>query len=536
VRVRTALVLRLLLVGLVLATSAGLEARQDANDLPARYAQALKKLGSDEYAEREAATAEIGGLPADAIPLVESTLSRPDLDPELRTRLGRAIVALRERRKLDSAAKKTAQYREWSRKTTREAYDAVGRKDAKWDDEARAALDLMSVIWSDRRSTELSDRQRAWALTRELVGIGCDDPLILTSHAQMYDNFYKKEVQRSIPLHVAAARAMKEFGGAYAPMQQALALAHAVAIRPRVTGGLSEDDRKETQAWLDLAQDRYLAASKAPDTPEDALYAGGKLLVRAWTGMGNDRKVGFDKISDALAQARPASTLPLLIKGGVYVDYAWDARGHAYADKVTDDGWKKMGERLREAEAALKEAWEKQPDDPRAPTIMINVELGQGKGRSVMETWFARAMASDPDNIDACRHKMYYLEPKWYGNAEEMLKFGRELLAGGRWDARLPFLLVEAHETLAGYEKDHEAYFRDESVWRDLKTVYEGYLPRHPEMNADRSRYAKLACWCGQYGEAKKQFDLLGDRVSVGVFAGKAELLKLKAEAAEKGR
>jgi len=526
----------LLLAGLLLAAAGPGDACQEARDLPTRFAEALKKLGSDDFEEREAATAEISGLPVDAIPLVESTLSQPTLDPELRTRLDRAIVKLREKKRLASASARTAQDREWSKRTTRDAYETAGRKDPRWDEKARETLDLMSVIWSDRRSTDRDERERAYALTQELTALGCDDPLILTAHAQMHDNFYTKDLQRSIPLHVAAARSMKEKGGKYAALQQALVFAHAALKRPRVTGGLSEDDRKETQEWLDLAQERFAAAAKEADVPEEALLSCGKLLVRAWTVFGNDRKVGFERVSGALGQARPASTLPLLLKGRVYVDYAWDARGNGFANTVSPEKAKLMEDRLAEAETALLQAWEKRPDDPMVATLMIDVELGQGKGREVMETWYRRAMAADPDNVAACRAKMYYLEPKWYGDAKEMLDFGRQLLAGGNWEARLPILLVDAHVKLAGYEQDRGAYYRDDAVWRDVQAVYAGYLGKHPDSDFDRSRFAKLACWCGKYDEARKQFNQLGDRVVVAAFTSRAQLTQLKAQAEEKGR
>ena len=117
-----------------------------------------------------------------------------------------------------------------------------------------------------------------------------------------------------------------------------------------------------------------------------------------------------------------------------------------------------------------------------------------------------------------------------------MLAFGRELLAGANWEARLPFHLVDAHHALATYEDDKKAYYKkDEVVWKDIKSVYEGCLKERPELASDRTWYAKLACWCGHYKEAKEQFDLLGDKVVLSVFADRAEFEQLKAEAAEKG-
>jgi hypothetical protein len=168
---------------------------------------------------------------------------------------------------------------------------------------------------------------------------------------------------------------------------------------------------------------------------------------------------------------------------------------------------------------------------------MIGVELGQGKGRGVMETWFKRAMEANPDNLDACKKKMYYLEPKWHGSPEDMVGFGRQLLAGGNWEALLPYELIEAHVTLAGYrEKDEEEYYKNPEVWKDVKAVYDACLKIHPDSARDRTWFAKLACWCGQYAESSRQFELLGGKADPSVFTDRAEMDKVKAEAAAKGR
>jgi uncharacterized protein YqfA (UPF0365 family) len=60
---------------------------------------------------------------------------------------------------------------------------------------------------------------------------------------------------------------------------------------------------------------------------------------------------------------------------------------------------------------------------------MLTVCLGLAPERAEMELWFDRAMAADPNNRDACKAKLYNLEPKWHGSAEEMVKFGREWAA-----------------------------------------------------------------------------------------------------------
>jgi hypothetical protein len=148
-----------------------------------------------------------------------------------------------------------------------------------------------------------------------------------------------------------------------------------------------------------------------------------------------------------------------------------------------------------------------------------------------METWYRRAIEADPDNLDAVKRKLYYLSPQWYGSAEEQLAFGRDLVQGGNWEARLPFQLIDVHAKLARASNNAGKYYKDPLVWADIKSVYEPYLARKPDAAHDRSWYAKLACWSDQLEVARAQFDTLGDKVDVSVFASREEMERLKAAA-----
>jgi tetratricopeptide (TPR) repeat protein len=104
-----------------------------------------------------------------------------------------------------------------------------------------------------------------------------------------------------------------------------------------------------------------------------------------------------------------------LVKGDFYISYAWKARGTGYAYTVTEEAAKLFEARLALAEKALEKAWSIDPTIDTIPLRMMTVELGQGKGRERMELWFKRVMQLNPNCYQACSHKLYYLEPKWYG-------------------------------------------------------------------------------------------------------------------------
>jgi hypothetical protein len=521
---------------LIIGASGLSPAQEPPSNTASRYEQALRKIESDEFDERQVGSAELAGLPSEAIALVRATLKKADLELEVRTRLESALPKLRRKARKEELARNKAAFQTWTLKTTLEAYEAVGLKDPKWDAQAREALRLISLIWSEPKTKQLNPALRAYRLCEEAAQAGCDDPLVMYVRAWTYDSAVRKDYMEALRLQLHAARLMKEKGQKYPPIRQAFSFVRAAEFFARLRQETPENDHKAIQDLLDLALVRFGEAAREVDVPDSILLECGNVVAVAWKYLDKDRKVGIDKVDEVFSEARPGGTLPLLFKGSSYFSYAWDARGNGWANTVTTEGWKLMKERLAIAEAALTKAWENKPDDPEAPTLMLGVELGQGRGMGVMETWFKRAMEADPDNLEACRKKMYYLEPKWHGSPEHMVAFGRSLLAGGNWDARLPFQLIDAHLTLAGYGKDRASYYKSDDVWKDVKAVYDGYLGGHPDAVRERSWFAKLACWCGHFDEARKQFQELGDQAAVSAFASQAEMDALRAEAAEKGR
>ena len=71
-----------------------------------RFATILKKLGSDEYADREAASTELAALPVEAFTLVQAELKKAGLDAEVRTRLEASVAAFKSKARRGAATRK----------------------------------------------------------------------------------------------------------------------------------------------------------------------------------------------------------------------------------------------------------------------------------------------------------------------------------------------------------------------------------------------------------------------------------------------
>jgi hypothetical protein len=479
--------------------------------------------------DREAAEAAISISNGDVIGHLESATTLADLSDDGKAWLKQVID--RQRPYREHRQREIVQIQadtEWNMRTALAAYDTAGRKDARWDALAREAI--QTFVTPGKGGTP-----ETAALLARTVAAGCDDPFILyldaesgqlskTMDAATQEQIFRQAVDGFETSDYPADRKL------FAVVRYMLLVKNGdnsstgtKVVRPplmpeavETLGRLGEEAQKKL--WPQVTAE--------PGLPEYFLVDLANLLMEAIVSDDPDRKVAFDAVFPGLQAALPDSPTPLVFEGTFYINYAWDARGYGYADTVTADGAAKMKERLDLASDALVKAWNMAPDRPEAATQMITVELGQGKGRDVMEMWFARAMSANPNNKAACEAKLYYLLPKWYGSADDAIQFGHECLAGRNWGADLPFILVEAQEDLSRYPDATKRlnYLHSTAVWADIKSVYQPITLARPDEPVLASRYAYYACIAKQWKLAAKLFDRLGDKVVAQQFGGAAAL------------
>jgi hypothetical protein len=421
------------------------------------------------------------------------------------------------------------------------AYEKVGRHNPAWDATARELIEAFTYIPGQREAY----RRRIEKLTAEreaLEKAKCDDPFILYLMARAHGQEAGVDMTALAKDLKAAADALE--ASTYPAERKCWAHARYAeqVLRAQLWAQL-HDWKKELGHEVDLAIAEWPDTVRGKGMTDPMLYELAQVLEYDWTmvkgtrpGVYGDRGELCDKLLPAWQQAMPKATGPLVFKGAIYTKYAWDARGSGVANTVTQEGWKAMQERLTVAQEALEKAYAMDPADPRAAEEMLGVELGQGEGRDRMELWWKRAMDANPDDYAACSSKLYYLEPKWYGSAADMIQFGRECLRGGNWEGRIPFILVSAHWNLSQYAPDRDGYFAQPEVWEDLRSVYEPYLKRYPGAVWDRSYYAYYATLSNHWDVARQQFEILGDNPELKPFGTKAAYEYLRERAKNGGK
>jgi tetratricopeptide (TPR) repeat protein len=406
----------------------------------------------------------------------------------------------------------------WAEKTLSAPFEKIGKKNPRWDAAARKALDLACRCFGQQTDPVVTDDE-VFKAVKVALDAGCDDPIILylyavTSTGRNLPDYNEQDIRNT-----AAAIALES--SKYPPIRRAVMLIVAGRIK---SYGVSPELRKEAARMFDAALALLAESIESDDiNPSSRRIWQTALNVMieclAMPSMLGDRKSAFDKVEASLAKVPAAKPISLVVRGKFLIESAWDARGVGSGNTVTEDGWRKFGERLEEARNTLKAAWELDPTDPEAATRMIIVEMGLGHGdRESMESWFLQAMEADGNNLTACENKLLWLEPKWHGTAEEMLEFGRECRQTRNWRSGIAFLLSDVHTRLADYlpREDQVKYYQKPEVWSELQSLYLEYLKEFPNDFVIKSEYAGFCYLCSQYDEAHAQFEKLGENLAPG--------------------
>lgn len=435
-----------------------------------------------------------------------------------------------------------AQRLKWETNTTLGEYNRIGKKDPRWDNMARDVLTQTAHVLA-----AASDIQAGVEATRipyqRVLEAGCDDPLVLYNALRV--ECYPADIN---PLELAkrytdVAQLLEKSD--ISPIRKCLAATRAaqklskawqgdglvpVEVKANIAGYLSCSRTHFLEVLSDPAAERNSVYSLAVVLFNDAAREcpGGRAQVfepfAALFSAGN-RKSGGD-------EAREST-----VEGIFWTHYAWDARSSGWANEVAEDGERLFQERLQKAADALEKAWAKDPADPEAALEMISVEMGQGQGRERLEKWFRRAMDADPDSSMACARKMLYLTPRWHGNLEDVLEFGKQCLATADWGSVVPFTLLGGLDLVAETESSPEEFWRDPAIWRELENLFSVSEAACPDSTCLKSSHALYAFRAGKWAIANELFTALGDRVDLASMQCTQEQYEsMRSEAAEKSR
>ena len=416
---------------------------------------------------------------------------------------------------------------DWNLKTLVESYQEIGETDSKWDEPAKRALTEFARARSQAIETNEPWAQIIATNCDVAVKAGCDDPMIAylyarlsldqTNSPKVFTDAFLKAAQDMQQSSYPSIR--KFYAWQRAGEQVLYTYGYGTNIPPEIS---------QIGIWNSATTNLQAAISDKTMPPEE-VYQVCHDLLETWKGSKDQYDQLYQSIRPRLDENWPNESAVWLLKGEVYIEMAWHARGSGYANDVTKEGWKLFGEHLAVADSALKKAWQLNSKDERIPIQMIRVAEGRQKDRDEMELWFGRAMTINPNCYEACKDKLHYLYPQWYGSREEMVAFGRECVASTNWGGNVPLILADAHWKYWLYLNDSEEksnYWKRPDVWPDIKAAFDRFFELNPDATSYYHNYVWYAYKCEQWDKLNELIPKLGP-VNYAYFGGRDEFDKM---------
>ena len=223
----------------------------------------------------------------------------------------------------------------------------------------------------------------------------------------------------------------------------------------------------DASAWVEhmqgMIEDLLRASSDPRLTDIDR-----RMLVQLWSDWAGDFPTGpfrveFTMKLDSTKDIDPWVHEILLAR--LYHTIAWEIRGTGPGGFLPQQFFDNMEHARRHA----LRAWEMKPELPEAATLMLKITMAdKGAAGENVRFWFDEAVQADFTCLEAYHSLAWALRPRWRGNHKQMLAFGDECLATGRFDTEIPLMF---HQMASGVVEERGSWW----VLLEIPGVYERY-------------------------------------------------------------
>lgn len=239
-----------------------------------------------------------------------------------------------------------------------------------------------------------------------------------------------------------------------------------------------------------------------------------------------------DQIHRAWITAHPQSITARLAYADFLVSYAWRARGHEYANKVTKEGWKLFGERLAEARQVFGEAQSLPEKDPYLWVVGLNLARGQDWPESGYNALLGEAHAFAPRYWGYDTTHAVSLLPRWYGQPGEWEAYAEEAAAQpGGLGVELYARIVASQ---SGYYKN---VFREtQASWPKTREGLMQMRQKYPDSLNILNTAAMLATLAEDWPMANETYVTIGDTYLAMVWYQPERLIHFRNQAMNGGQ
>jgi len=227
---------------------------------------------------------------------------------------------------------------------------------------------------------------------------------------------------------------------------------------------------------------------------------------------------------EAWIKQKPESITARVALAEFYIDYAWVARGNAQSDKVPDSAWPLFQERAKKAEEVLHDAIKLDQKCPEWYSALQTVALAEDWDKDRARKLFEQAIKFEPDYPYYYIRYANYLLPKWDGSEKESLDFIRKASdnRGGEAGDILYFQIATVLVTR------NNGQFRPQLDWERLQHGHMALETAYGAANAEQNQFALMAIRFKDAATASKEFAIIGDKWSRGVWKTRAAYEKAR--------
>lgn len=249
-------------------------------------------------------------------------------------------------------------------------------------------------------------------------------------------------------------------------------------------------------------------------TSKEVFGNGSWKILRFYQSFERDRASAqgvWDVTEDTLKawlKAFPDSVTARVAYADFLTNYAWHARGSGYANTVTEEGWRLMGERLSRSLKFLVEASKLPEKDPMVFYVTFTVALGKNLNEAGYTRLLEDARAAEPTFWGYDVSRAYSLLPRWFGEAGDWEAFAGQ--AAERPDG--PGKEVYARIVMYMTDFYGNIFKESKASWPKTKEGLDILHKKYPESVEILSYAALLATYAFDNKSAKAYFEELGDR------------------------
>lgn len=206
----------------------------------------------------------------------------------------------------------------------------------------------------------------------------------------------------------------------------------------------------------------------------------------------------------------------LVLRAKLHNRLAWNARGQGTASSISEKNFGTFEDNIIKSAEFAADAAQRFPQHPEGPTAMLSAIGPAGGEPTEMRRWLDLAVAAQFDWEDTYRTYMHFMQPRWGGSMQALLKIGKECVETDRFDTSVPanYRLAVHYITLAS--RQPLKVWAKSSVQKRLDTLDQGMMAsaetRREQWNASTHRVTALTLG-GKFEEAVKLYERWGSQV-----------------------